>query len=104
MNISRRSSSPVVMARMVSHQGGAAASSRAAEREARTRMADADPTREPSYDDVLAERTSFFESSYELHAGLDVMESSWSEALDVCPDSGWPPLPPLPPPRGRPPR
>ncbi len=61
-----------------------------------------DPAPEMTEEELQAERMSFFESSYELHAGLEVSESSWSEALDICPDSGWPPLPPLPlPPKTR---
>jgi hypothetical protein len=55
-----------------------------------------------SEEELLAERMSFFESSYELNAGVEVSESTWAEALDMCPDSGWPPLAPLPlPPRTR---
>jgi hypothetical protein len=57
---------------------------------------------ELSEEELLAERMSFFESSYELSAGVEVSESTWAEALDMCPDSGWPPLAPLPlPPRTR---
>jgi hypothetical protein len=91
------------MARMSSQHGSAAARARAAERSAgRSRIPVDEPTEALSEEELLAERMSFFESSYELHAGLEVRESSWSEALDICPDSGWPPLPPLPlPPRTR---
>lgn len=88
---------------MSSQHGSAAARARAAERSvARSRIPVDEPPQELSEEELLAERMSFFESSYELHAGLEVSESSWSEALDICPESGWPPLPPLPlPPRTR---
>ena len=103
MIVLRRSVWPVAMARMPVQQGGAAARARAAERNASRGRASVDePTEVLSEEELLAERMSFFESSYELHAGLEVSESSWSEALDICPESGWPPLPPLPlPPRTR---
>jgi hypothetical protein len=86
-----------VLARMSSHHAGSA---RAPDR--RNAPVLSDPQPEMTEEALLAERMSFFESSYELHAGLEVSESSWSEALDICPDSGWPPLAPLPlPPKTR---
>jgi hypothetical protein len=91
-----------VLARMSSRHDGVARARAEARRNA---PALSDPAPELTEEELLAERMSFFESSYELNAGLEVRESSWSEALDICPDSGWPPLPPLPlPPKTRNPR
>jgi hypothetical protein len=88
-----------VLARMSSqHQGLARARAQSRQNSAVL----SDPSPEMTEQELLAERMSFFESSYELHAGLEVSESSWSDALDICPDSGWPPLAPLPlPPKTR---
>jgi hypothetical protein len=88
-----------VLARMSSYHVGLA---RARSLDRRNAPVLSDPLPEMTEEEMLAERMSFFESSYELHAGLEVSESSWSEALDICPDSGWPPLAPLPlPPKTR---
>jgi hypothetical protein len=86
---------------MVFERGGSKARARAAERDARGAANDGEPAGSLDEAPASGERMSFFESSYELHAGLEVVESSWSEALDMCPDSGWSALPPLPPPRNR---
>jgi hypothetical protein len=97
MFVSRRTPWPVAMARMSAPPGGGGRS-RSPDR-GRVPVDDVPPSSEEV---PLDERMSFFESSYELTAGLEVRESTWAEALDMCPDSGWPPLAPLPlPPRTR---